>query len=353
MEGLLSAERKGYEQVSQVSPRERAEDERGLFDTVETEGDQPPSPSSDSPKPKKKKGGNLGGDSPKSPASPAGARKAKKADEKAEQQERERLDRWKEQAEKGELCAYTCLALAQGRSAFSRDVFAIVPNVLSLLALQAVVPCLLLSYEMKGFTSFPTVQKFEFRIIGFCLYLYSLRNMYHNALDECRKSFMELAFTYNLNWHYIWPVLLGEVVNSFAAFTLSVTLFSVFCEATHPQDLIINCIAINFIGSVDIELMDDEMMKRAVTNFDEVMGKCVGKSVGEESAFRQVVETSAHYLLLSMRVLGTLCFGTFLAFIFLLSHSEAVCTATPFLCVEQLCPWVPWLCLGGEGEAPE
>merc|ERR1719359_1138212 len=111
------------------------------------------------------------------------------------------------------------------------------------------------------------MMQLEFRIVGFILYLYSIRSMYNNCVGECRAIFLEMAFQYNLPFAYVWPLVLGELINSFAAFTLCLTLFTVFCEAAHLQDLVINCIAINFIGNVDSEFCTEELKEFAVGSF--------------------------------------------------------------------------------------
>merc|ERR1712190_595420 len=100
------------------------------------------------------------------------------------------------------------------------------------------------------------------------------------------------------------PMLLGEAINSFAAFTLSVTLFAVFCSSLHPQDLIINCVAINFLGSADTEYPDQEMANRAVKNFRKVIKSYAGNVVEVESCGRICAETVSSWGLWSLRVLG-------------------------------------------------
>lgn len=277
------------------------------------------------------------------PSTP-GARKSKM--NRMVEKEADRISRWLDLAARGEMCAYTCFGLQCGARPWSRSVLDLIPVMITLLSLQVAVPGLLLVSVMREFRMFAQVQTQEFRIIGFILYLYSLRNMYHGALDECRKSFLDLAFHYNLSWGYILPMLLGEVVNSFAAFSLSVTLFLVFCNSWHPQDLIINCIAINFIGSVDTEFTDDEMMKRALLTFNETMDSVRGQEIGPESLGRALVEVSSKYLLLALRIVCTLGLGCLFAVLLAISHEEILCEATPLLCVENLCDIIPLLCMG-------
>lgn len=259
--------------------------------------------------------------------------------------EAERIERWIDQAEKGELCVYTCLGLTVGYKPFSKEVMRMLPTLFALVTLQVLVPALLLLSEIRKFSSYPKVQTHEFRIAGFILYLYSLRNMYHGALDECRKIFLDLTFEYNLSWHYIWPLLLGEAINSFAAFILSVTLFCVFCGSLHASDLIINCIAINFIGSVDSEFTDDVMMKRALKIFREVMEGVAGQHDVEESCGRNIVEIITTWGLLALRVGGVCCLGCILAIVFATSHEEGLCEISPLLCMEALCFRFPIFCV--------
>ena len=82
--------------------------------------------------------------------------------------------------------------------------------------------------------------------------------------------YLERAFEYNLALKYVWPAILGEVINSFCAFILCLTLFTVFCNATRLPDLVINCIAINFIGVVDNEFVSDDLKSKAAVNFHKM-----------------------------------------------------------------------------------
>lgn len=246
---------------------------------------------------------------------------------------------WTELAEQGELCAYTCLGLCQGRDPYGENAISLIPTLIGLLALQVFVPALILCYHLRRFNSFARNTELEFRIIGFIMYLYSIRNMYHNCLDECRHRYLQLGFHYNFDWQYIWPALLGEIVNAFAACTLSVTLFTVFCYCEHPQDLIINCVAINFLGSVDTEFTDFALRQVAFDNFKHVMTPFLHlrEPIQEESWLREKVELVTNYALVAVRLFGTLGMGTLLATVFFFSHEEKICRLMTLLAATPLC----------------
>merc|ERR1711924_348897 len=164
---------------------------------------------------------------------------------------------------------------------------------------------------------------------------YSIRSMYNNCVGECRAIFLDLAFQYNLPIAYVWPLVLGELINSFAAFTLCLTLFTVFCQAAHLQDLVINCIAINFIGNVDSEFCSDEMKDFAMANFQTVIrDRCVTGEQEPDPCWRNTFEQSLAVLLWLLRTIGTVGFGIFLALVFLLSHEVLICerVSVPVLC---------------------
>jgi hypothetical protein len=234
--------------------------------------------------------------------------------------------RWRELADRGELCIYTCLSFKNGGRTDDLSVdWHLNATLVALIALQVLVPALMLVHQLKRAAGDYPKLELEFRIVGFILYLYSIRSMYNNCVGECRAIFLEMAFQYNLPFAYVWPLVLGELINSFAAFTLCVTLFTVFCEANHLQDLVINCIAINFIGNVDSEFCTQELKEFAVAKFHSVARDNYARENDPETCCRSYLEKSLAFLLWLLRTIGTAGFGTCLACIFLLSHEAMIC----------------------------
>jgi hypothetical protein len=239
--------------------------------------------------------------------------------------------RWTVLVDRGELDVYTCLSLRHSVEEYQGKGHHLdkdeVCKIIALVALQVVVPALMLIHQLKQhFPKYAADREFEFRIIGCVLFLYSIRSMYNNARCDCRVLYLERAFGYNLAIKYVWPAILGEVVNSFCAFILCLTLFTVFCNATRLPDLVINCIAINFIGNVDNEFVTDEQKTKAVENFNKMNAFMKSqKVVSQQHAIRRVFEKCLDYFLTLTRIVGTLCMGTCLAFVFLLSHATFFC----------------------------
>jgi len=232
--------------------------------------------------------------------------------------------RWKDLADRGELCVYTCLSFKTGGRS---DVSNLVPQLTAIVALQVMVPALMLFHEMKAVHSaIRSFKHLEFRIVGFILYLYSIRSMFNNCVTECRSIFLEVAFQYNLPIPYVWPLVLGELINAFCSFTLCLTLFTIFCQAHHLPDLLINCIAINFIGNVDNEFVTEDLKKKAADNFHKINQYLRSqKGLTMKYTMRRVLEKGLDQFLRFTRVGGTLCCGTCLAFVFLLSHATFFC----------------------------
>lgn len=273
----------------------------------------------------------------------------------------EREGRWIDMAEKRQLDVYTCMALRKDHSEdktifrartgdLSHHTGYLQPQAedesdnsirwtcLALIGLQVVVPLLMIAHQLRNLPTFATDAQFEFRVVGFILYLYSIRSMYMNTKSECRTIYLEVCFEYNLPWHNVWPAVLGEVVNAFAAFTLTVTLFTVFCSCAKVQDLVVNCIAINFIGSVDNEFTSDVMKDVAIDNFHKIVRTFQGTKrrslmqAMEDSPWRNALENVLAAFLFLLRIGGTLCLGLVLGLMFLFSHFTLLCSAMGIRC---------------------
>lgn len=179
-------------------------------------------------------------------------------------------DKWLHAVECGELDIYTCLGLSDLRT-FGPDTRRVIAKIIGVLVLQMLVPTILLKVELDAGVSFnPKMPGVGFRTMGVCLYLYSLYSMYNNALDECRAQLLEWCIDRNVPSSYWLPLMIGELTNVFVSLILVVTLFVIFCDVEHPADLILNAVAVNFLGAVDGEFVNDVMKEDALTNFKKV-----------------------------------------------------------------------------------
>lgn len=180
------------------------------------------------------------------------------------------VETWLESVESGELDVYTCLGLSNAFT-WSPDTRKLAAKVFAVTTLQIVIPCIMLYLEtVEGLTLDPAEEGKGFRLIGSALYLYSVYSMYNNALDECRSRLLNFAFTYNLPAGYWAPLVLGEVSNVLVSFVLVITLYIIYTHLTVPADLILNAVAVNFLGSVDAEFVSEDMKKDALANFREI-----------------------------------------------------------------------------------
>lgn len=180
------------------------------------------------------------------------------------------VDDWLESVESGELDVYTCLGLSNTFT-WSPDTRKLIFKVLAVTVLQVVIPLIMLSLETAdGLTFQPATSNSGFRIIGSALYLYSVYSMYNNALDECRGRLLNFAFRHQLPAGYWVPLVLGEFSNVLVSMVLVLTLYVIFTHLVQPADLILNAVAVNFLGSVDGEFVNEDMKKDALANFKEV-----------------------------------------------------------------------------------
>jgi len=181
------------------------------------------------------------------------------------------IDDWIVMTELGELDIYTCLGLSNCFS-WTPDTRKIFLKCVAVTFLQMVVPfCLLMSEFSVGIELGPAEGNLAFRITGFTLYGYAVYNMYAGASDECRTSLMNLAFHYKDmppgNW---LPLVFGEVSNVFTAVVLVIALYSIFTTQTAPADLILNAVAVNFLGDCDGAFVSEDMKDEAVGSFKEL-----------------------------------------------------------------------------------
>lgn len=186
------------------------------------------------------------------------------------QSQMEWVDEWLESVESGELDVYTCLGLSNAFT-WTPDTRKLLAKVAAVTVLQIVIPCIMLFLEtVEGLTIEPAVEGKGFRAIGSALYLYSVYSMYNNALDECRSRLLNFVFHFKLPAGYWAPLLLGEISNVLVSIVLVITLYIIYTHLTVPADLILNAVAVNFLGSVDAEFVNEDMKKDALVNFREL-----------------------------------------------------------------------------------
>lgn len=181
------------------------------------------------------------------------------------------VDEWLLASETGELDVYTCLGLSNCFS-WTPDTQKIFLKAIAVTLLQMVVPfCLLLSEFSVGIELGPAEGDIAFRVTGITLYGYAVYNMFQGASDQCRTSLLNLAWHYDHmpmgNWI---PLVFGEFSNVFTAVVLVVALFSIFTTQTAPADLILNAVAVNFLGDCDGAFVSEEMKEEAQASFKEL-----------------------------------------------------------------------------------
>lgn len=239
---------------------------------------------------------------------------------------------FKELAEGGELDLFTCLALVNGSHGIfkAQTVKLLLATVFTLL-MQLAIPYMMITYRMEEFRDLERPSDFRFRLTGFIVYLYSIKNMHDNALDECRTSMMNLAVHYPLSFAYIWPAVFGEIVNSFVSLAMSATLFINFLGQSHPADLVINAVSLNFLGNIDNELVDDQVRSEVTEIFEKLI-----KEGAQEVRFAKFVHFTVKgicYFLLALRIFGTCLGGLVFSLIFLFAKeieaADWVCAHAP------------------------
>mmetsp|Transcript_142887 Transcript_142887/g.252242 ORF Transcript_142887/g.252242 Transcript_142887/m.252242 type:complete len:395 (+) Transcript_142887:99-1283(+) len=177
---------------------------------------------------------------------------------------------WLESADDGELDIYTCLGLSNCFS-WTPDTRKILLKAIAVTFLQMVVPlCLLIAELNLGVEAGPADGDIGFRLTGFTLYGYAIFSMYQGASDECRTSLLNMMMHYKTipmgNW---LPLVAGEISNVFTAFVLCFALYSIFTTQTNPADLILNAVAVNFLGDCDGNFVNKDMKEDAVKSFKE------------------------------------------------------------------------------------
>jgi len=144
---------------------------------------------------------------------------------------------------------------------------------IAVVCLQMLVPLCVLQAEFRtGLDVGPAEGDLGFRLIGFTLYGYACFSMYHGAKDGCRTELLNVMFENydNVPMGYWVPLVAGEISNLFTAAVLIIALYSIFTTQTQPADLILNAVAINFLGDCDAGFVDKNMRMEAIKSFKDL-----------------------------------------------------------------------------------
>lgn len=237
---------------------------------------------------------------------------------------------WLRLAKTTKLDIYTCCGLENGKEFMSGETVAFFPAMLLLIVMQALLPVLLIFVEIEaGF--YPSEQDVLFRVIGFILYLYSVLVLYEGASDSCRELFLEMALVHDVSYSYILPMLFGDVMNTVTALLLTRTLYFIFVDSHRPLELLIKCIAINFVILIDNEWTSEHMRRQAIDNFKVFYKKMIEdearhRSFKEQKGFKYGLQVACKYLCIFSRQIGVLLMGVICAFLFLFSNQESLCS---------------------------
>lgn len=236
---------------------------------------------------------------------------------------------WLNQAENGELDIYTCLALSNCFT-FTPDTRKILARAIAVTFLQMVVPyCLLIDEFSHGIEVGPAEGGMGFRTVGAILFGYAIYSMFKGAQDQCRTELLNLCFNYDgvSPGHWI-PLLIGEVSNVFTAVVLVVALYSIFTTQTQPADLILNAVAVNFLGDVDGSFVDSDMKKDAIATFKTFSHGLFSKQ--NAKVFNEQTETcTARIVEASLRLVSIAGVIGCLTFLIHPAHYDGVRDTTP------------------------
>lgn len=232
-------------------------------------------------------------------------------------------EQFKDSASKGELEIFTCLSLSIGvEGGITSNAWKMCAGIAFLFAMQIAIPLMMISFRTEELGSVETPVDIRFRLTGFLVYMYSIKNMHDNALDDCRTVLLNIAVHYPLSWAHVWPALLGEFVNTFVSMFMAATLFVNFLSQAHPADLVINAVSLNFLGSLDNDITDDGMISDADRLFDQLVEE--GPKVVQSAAIQYYLVKAACYFLFALRIVGTMLGGSALGLIFVFSKEKDV-----------------------------
>jgi len=182
-------------------------------------------------------------------------------------QARLNLDEWLALADKRELDFYTCMALSVGRHK-GATLHKFLPKMMALVALQPFLGCIIMYSQFNGGAEaiFPHVEGVAFRVAGVVLFVYSVCNLIDNMEDRCRYLLFHYLEKKNSSGYYTWPLLFGEFMNLFVGLLLMVILFCVFCHTKYAANLLLDCIAVNFVSDIDNEFVTEAESLEAIDN---------------------------------------------------------------------------------------
>lgn len=277
-------------------------------------------------------------------------------------------DDFQDLANNGMLDFYTCIALSVGRQKTCKAVACFIPRLTTLLCMQVILIVLLLVYQ-SDHHFFPQQQGQVFRVIGGMLFAYSAMHL-HNAMhDDCRENIVHMMRSRQASGWYLWPILLGESVNTFVATFLMGILFLIFCDCTRPQELLINCLAINFVADIDNRLVGPEDIKQGVSDFRFFRGawegsrqasqvvressamihRSISQALGtappaeeqSSSSLVDILQTSVLHMNIIIRLLVPIAAGI-LTFLFVFANNQPLCNQ-----MREVEPWPFCLELSG------
>jgi len=235
----------------------------------------------------------------------------------------EAVEHWIVLAKTQNLDFYTCLGLTTGLYKMGPKTRRLMPAAFMLVVMQGVLPCLLVLYHARDFQYYSMVQDMWFRLCGFVLFCFSVLHVYTGASDECRAMFIDLALRYNVSWRFLLPMVVGEVLNAFSAYTLVITLLLVFCHVDNAPELLVHCLAINFIVSIDNDLVDEETRYFSIGKLHEVLQLAGSKE--EDGDFKYIALRVTKMICTMLKFVLTLCVGLGFALIFFFAHQEHWC----------------------------
>mmetsp|Transcript_17866 Transcript_17866/g.39183 ORF Transcript_17866/g.39183 Transcript_17866/m.39183 type:complete len:289 (-) Transcript_17866:269-1135(-) len=253
------------------------------------------------------------------------------------------IDRFRVLEDQGELDLYTCLSLRVGINGFCLpDIRRSLMRLGVLIALQFVVPLCLLSYLTRRFNFSPADQDWDFRICGLIMYLFSVWNMHDVSMDECRMTFLDFSSRYRVPSKYLFFAFLGEVISAFTGFSLVLSLFTVFCVSVDPLNLVINSLAINFVGKLDNDFADETLQKQCLKDFESMLinehilhddrGTAERKNPWEKWFFWLFMN-----MLNLVRYVGVLGLGHLLGVLFFMGNETVLCHHLHFLSSTKFC----------------
>jgi hypothetical protein len=228
---------------------------------------------------------------------------------------------WLLLAKTGELDIYTCLGLSFGtRESVAKKYL---PQMFMLFVMHVILPTLLLIYEANRFHFKVANQDLTYRLVGFLLYSFSICHMYIKAVDECRSLFLRLALYHDVSLWYVLPMIFGELINATTAFAMTIVLFFVFCETQSPAELLVKCVAINFVIEIDNDWVTEFMREEAIEQFQQLQ---FGEEGKKGDSFEVYLQRITNVITFCLKMGGTFCTGLFLGLFFFFAKQDEFCS---------------------------